>query len=445
MKILLTYSPFCTPTTPPYSITNLLAFLKANSSHDFSLLDLNETFHTLEFPQEKEYYKQELQENYDKFTQKYNSKTMNCYSSNNKKIRLNEKPEHFDNILNLILMQKPDIVAFSVVYSSQAFYTYALIQELNKLNIETIIGGPAVNSKLKEIASKTLSDEIELINYIEGKEVTDLNYNYTLDYSSYNLNNYFTKDLVLPIKTSSTCYYKQCTFCSHYSTKKYEEYPISFIEKTIKQNTCTNYFIIDDMIHSKRLLELATLFKKYEISWSCQLKPTIDFSQDILSNLAASGLKFVMWGVESGNNRILNKICKGTNTTDIATVLDRSKRAGIINVAYIIFGFPTETKDEFIDTISFLKENSSNLDLISSAIFGLQAETKVFNNPDDYGISEITIQERTLLDPKVSYSVSEGLTNEEASKLRRQYLNELNKINKFPYSMNFFREHMFML
>lgn len=445
MKILLAYAPFCTPATPPYSITNLVAFLKANSNHEISVLDLNEFFHTLQFKEEQNYFKKDLQNNYDEITQKYNSDTMNCYSTNNKRIRFNEKPDNFDKILTKIIDKKPDVVAFSIVYSSQAFYTYALIQELNKLNIKTIIGGPAVNEKLKEVATKTLSDEVELINYLEDKEVSNLNYHYALDYSAYNLDNYFTKDLVLPLKTSSTCYYKQCSFCSHYSNKAYEEYKLGFLDATIKKNPCKNYFIIDDMIHPTRLLELAKLFKKYKITWACQLRPTIDFTQEVLTTLSESGLKFIMWGVESGNDRILTQICKGTNTKDVSTVLKRSRDAGILNVAYIIFGFPTETKDEFFDTINFLKDNSPNLDLVSSAIFGLQAETKVFNAPKTYGVTNIQIEKRTLLDPKVSYSVTSGLTNEQASKLRRQYMSELNKINKYPYSMNFFREHMFLL
>ena len=101
-----------------------------------------------------------------------------------------------------------------------------------------------------------------------------------------------------------------------------------------------------------------------------------------------------------------------------------------------------ETKEEFIYTINFLKENQENIDLVSSSVFGLQAKTKIFDNPDKFGIKNINIEKRTLLDPKVTYEIIEGLTNQEASKLRRQYTNEITKINKYPHSMNFFREHM---
>jgi len=53
MKLLLTYPPFCTPATPPYSITNIGGFLKKNTNEEIILLDLNEAFHNLKFPKEK--------------------------------------------------------------------------------------------------------------------------------------------------------------------------------------------------------------------------------------------------------------------------------------------------------------------------------------------------------------------------------------------------------
>ena len=62
-----------------------------------------------------------------------------------------------------------------------------------------------------------------------------------------------------------------------------------------------------------------------------------------------------MWGVESGNDRVLELINKGTNVKDIEKVLEDSHNVGIKNIAYILFGFPTEIKEEFLDTIEFLK------------------------------------------------------------------------------------------
>ena len=157
------------------------------------------------------------------------------------------------------------------------------------------------------------------------------------------------------------------------------------------------------------------------------------------------GLKSIMWGVESGSDRILSLIRKGTNVADMAKVLADSHKAGIKNIAYIIFGFPTETKEEFLMTIDFLKNNADNIDLISISVFGLQEGTYIYNHPEEFGITNIRREERTVLEPKILYETTAGLTQKQANKLRAGYKRTIQKINKFPKEMNFFREHMLAL
>lgn len=138
-------------------------------------------------------------------------------------------------------------------------------------------------------------------------------------------------------------------------------------------------------------------------------------------------------------------IRKGTNRKDIQKVLEDSHRAGIKNIAYMLFGFPTETKEDFLETIGFLKKNEESIDLVSSSIFGLHKGTYIYNHPEEFGITKIIETERTVLSPKISYELRSGLTQEEANKLRKKYKKTIESINKYPKEMNFFREHMFCL
>ena len=114
----------------------------------------------------------------------------------------------------------------------------------------------------------------------------------------------------------------------------------------------------------------------------------------------------------------------------------------------MIVGFPTETKQEFIETIEFLKENDKNIDLISFSVFGLQKNTVIYNNPEKFGIKKIIEDDRTILEPVISYELDEssgGLSQADARKLRGKYKKTIEKINKYPKTMNFFREHMFCM
>ncbi|MBT6041333.1 radical SAM protein [Candidatus Woesearchaeota archaeon] len=442
-KILLIYLPFCTPASPPYSLTNLYSFLKANSKHKIDILDLNLEFHKIKFPKYHEYYKKGKWNDYAEVTAEFKKLCSKAYSENNKKVVQGNKPELLNKLVKQIKDKKPDIVAFSIVYSSQAFYAHSIMKELK--DIECVIGGPAVNDKLKKVADKTLKNELEFLEYINKTKNDKLKFNYTTDFSVYKLNDYFSPCAVIPIKTSSTCYYKKCAFCSHFTDIPYCEYPLKTIKETILLSKQNHLFVIDDMIHAKRLLEIAEMLKPLKVKWTCQLKPTKEFTIDVLKKLKESGLRMIMWGVESGNNRILKLMNKGTNKKDVIKVLENAKKVGIANIAYMLYGFPSETKEEFIETMEFLKDNEKNIDLVSSSIFGLQKDTAIYKNPRKFGITKINKEKRTILEPKISYEVKKGLTQKQANKLRDKYKKTINKINKYPKEMNYFREHMLSL
>ncbi len=209
-KTLIIYPPFCTPASPPFSITNIYAFLKNNlpAEDELEVMDLNLLFHKLKFPKEHSYY-QSIGVGYDRNdyesrTEEFRKLTKQVYYDNNIGVVEGNEPEFFDDIINTIHEKQPDIVAFSIVYSSQAFYALAMMRALREMGIRTVIGGPAINAKLKEAADATLANELELIEYILGKKVDhdNLNCETVLDFNIYNLDDYFTPSPVIPIKTT---------------------------------------------------------------------------------------------------------------------------------------------------------------------------------------------------------------------------------------------------
>ncbi|MBU1202120.1 MAG: radical SAM protein [Nanoarchaeota archaeon] len=443
-NVLLVYLPFCTPASPPFSLTSIYSFLKANYNGGVSLLDLNLEFHKLKFSSYQRYFQDEKQwANYEEVFSDYFRESSKVYSENNRLVVDGKNPELFDELLNQILDKKPDVVAFSIVYSSQSFYALLILKAL-KGKIKTVIGGPAINERLSLIADKTLSNDVELLEFISEKKTdsTKLDFNYVTDFNVFKLKEYFTPKPVVPIKTSTSCYYKQCTFCSHHKNVKYVEYPLEIIKNNIKSSKQKYFFLIDEMISVDRLLKFAEIVKDLNIKWACQLKPTKEYTSVVLKKLKDAGLEMAMWGVESGNQRILDLMKKGTNVLDVKTVLKNTHDNGIKTIVYIMFGFPTETKEEFLDTINFLKENSKYIDLVSTTVFGLQSNTKIYEKPGGFGIKNVNEEERIVLEPKITYEITSGLTKEGAMKLRKNYKKTLEKINKYPKGMNYFREHM---
>jgi len=444
-ETLLVYPPFCTPASPSYSINYLASFLK-NNGQKVKMLDLNLEFHRSKYPEFQQYYQQLTTSQFDKneYTKKFQKLTGRDYSLNNKLVVQGKNPELLQELLGKIVSEKPTYVAFSIVYSSQAFYALALIKELKKLNIKTIIGGPAVNEKLTKIADHTLNNEVELLETVSGKKVNceTLDCSRVINYDSKQLQNYFVPQPVVPIKTASTCFYQQCAFCTHHGQAKYVEFELQDIKQTIIKSGQKKFFFIDDMISKKRLLQIAELVRPLNISWMCQLRPTKDLDQETLKLLHKSGLDIVIWGVESGCDRVLKLIRKGTNKKDVQKVLSDAHAVGIKNVLYIMFGFPGETEAEFLETIEFLEKNQRNIELVSTSTFGLQHGSLVYQEPEKFGILNIKEEPRTVLEPKITYDVVSGMNSEEIIKLRKKNKSRMGKINKFPKNMNYFREQM---
>ncbi|MDD5182209.1 MAG: B12-binding domain-containing radical SAM protein [Candidatus Nanoarchaeia archaeon] len=436
MKILFAYAPFCAATVMPYSITYLSAFLRANSDIKTECVDLNAKFHRTRFP---EFYKRINKkmpvEEFGKVLEEFNTASREVYAENHKAIVAGAKPEFFKEMLKLMIDKKPDVVGFSLVYNSQVPYAIELMKELNKKGIKCIAGGPAANMKITEHAV-VLEDEFELPKYfgIAKENYKDV----VVDFSEYNKSDYLAKELIYPMRSCRGCFYGQCAFCTHSLNQKYRELPVAEIKKAIELNKMKYVFFIDDSITPKRLLEISDALKDSKVKWWAQLRPT----KELLGNfkkLSAGGLKSVAWGVESGNQAVLDKMRKGTNVQDVKAVLKESHDAGIVNTVFIMFGFPGETKKEFMDTIDFLKENSANIDLVSTSVFGLQKGSTVYNNPKEFGITEIRETAREYLDARVDYKTATS-DKESAKRLRSRHMKSILAINKLPRAFVTFKE-----
>ena len=163
---------------------------------------------------------------------------------------------------------------------------------VEKRGIKTIVGGPAVSEKLKE-NSLYFETSGKLIMYLtdnlEKPEINDEKDDETkitseetiIDFSIFDKKDYFSSEVIIPIKTSQSCYYKRCAFCTHHNNDIYIEFPIGNIRKTIENCIKTGYryfFLIDDAITRKRLGEISEIFgeeqtkHKIKIHWMCQLR-----------------------------------------------------------------------------------------------------------------------------------------------------------------------------
>ncbi|MBN1400113.1 MAG: radical SAM protein [Anaerolineae bacterium] len=96
------------------------------------------------------------------------------------------------------------------------------------------------------------------------------------------------------------------------------------------------------------------LSRGVSIRWTCNSR--VDFiDQEMLEAMARSGCWMISWGIESGDDDMLRRMHKGTDTEMVSRALTWSKAAGIRNWGYFIIGLPGETEESIRKTIAFSK------------------------------------------------------------------------------------------
>ncbi len=431
MKIVIAYLPGALPTVMPYSLVNLASAVKARTDAETVVLDLNCEWHESEFP---DIYNRLGKEEFFGLMREFVLSHRRRLSEISKETLHGENP-YAMKLAERIMREKPDLVALSLVYNSQVMFARDTIAAIVEAGITVVVGGPADMSKLD--ANKLCSHD-ELIKLIIEKGARLKEDKPVLDFSDLT-GRYFTKETVFPLKSSDGCPWGRCAFCTHHGGQRYRELPIEDIRETIIRNRMRKICLIDDGLPPGRLKKLGEMLSGLDVVWWCQLRPVREMLP-LLPTLHASGLRAVAWGVESGCQRVLDKMDKGTRKEDITAVLAESKKAGIINMIFMMAGFPTETREEFQETLQFVRENSDNIDLISTSTFGLQMGSRVMDSPERFGISDITFSKRTILSDSISYTAGIGMSQAEAESLRKKHIKSLRKIDKIPEIINASRE-----
>ncbi|NWF73473.1 MAG: radical SAM protein, partial [Nitrospirae bacterium] len=192
------------------------------------------------------------------------------------------------------------------------------------------------------------------------------------------------------------CYWKQCTFCDvglNYISR-YEMTPtdrlIRQIDQLIVETGCRGFHFVDEAAPPAALkaLALALLEQGTTISWWGNIRFEEAFTPDLCRLLAASGCIAVTAGLEAASDRILLKIKKGITVDQTALVAAAFKEAGILIHAYLMYGCPSETIQETLDSLERVRQLVA-AGLIQSAFwhrFTTTAHSPIGLNPTANGI-----------------------------------------------------------
>jgi radical SAM superfamily enzyme YgiQ (UPF0313 family) len=195
------------------------------------------------------------------------------------------------------------------------------------------------------------------------------------------------------------CYWKKCSFCdiSLDYISRYEQTPAVALVDKMEQLTAetgeTGFHLVDEAAPPLALRDMALeiLRRNLQVSWWGNIRFEKTFTPDLCSLLAASGCIAVTGGLEVASPRLLELMEKGVTIDQVARVCKGFRDSGILVHAYLMYGFPTQTEQETIDSLEIVRMLFDH-GLLHSAHwhqFAMTAHSPVGMNPEKYGVIRV--------------------------------------------------------
>ncbi|PIR01784.1 MAG: radical SAM protein [Nitrospinae bacterium CG11_big_fil_rev_8_21_14_0_20_45_15] len=236
------------------------------------------------------------------------------------------------------------------------------------------------------------------------------------------MDKYLSPYPIIPILQSRGCYWGKCTFCTHsyvYGHRYGKQKTMQMVSEIAAHSKRykTKYFTFSDEAvspHSLNDVSDALIEQGVEIKSLALLKFEKVMDDTLFRKIKKAGFIFLMYGLESANDRVLALIDKGTTKEAEHDVLMRSHNAGIWNHAFLFFGFPTETRDEAQETIDFLKNNLESIHSFGPGVFLLNRDSSCYQFPEKYSIKEIIQDPVTDISMNLDFIADKGMSRSEA-------------------------------
>jgi len=193
------------------------------------------------------------------------------------------------------------------------------------------------------------------------------------------------------------CYWKKCSFCdvSLDYISRYEGASAGVladrIEEIVRETGQTGFHFVDEAAPPKALKALATelIARNAGISWWGNVRFEKTFTPDLAELLADSGCIAISGGLEVASDRLLTLMKKGVSVDQVARVTRAFTDAGILVHAYLMYGFPTQTVQDTVDALEYVRQLFANGCIQSGFFhrFACTVHSPVGKNPEEYGVT----------------------------------------------------------
>ena len=218
------------------------------------------------------------------------------------------------------------------------------------------------------------------------------------------------------------CYWKQCSFCdvnldyiSRYDVAT-TDVLIGRIESLVRETGQTGFHFVDEAAPPKALKSLAKalLQRQLDISWWGNIRFEKSFDAGLCQLLAESGCIAVTGGLEVASDRLLKLMKKGVSIEQVARVTRAFSDAGILVHAYLMYGFPTQTTQDTVDALEYVRQLFA-AGCIQSAFFHrftCTVHSPVGKHPEEYGVALSAPPRATFANNDINFTDHTGIDHD---------------------------------
>jgi len=374
----------------------------------------------------------------------------------------------FEHLVKPVIEQEqPDVVGISIVLQQQMFssMTFCALIKQHFPHIHVTIGGNTV-TRLRDVlpesplfqyfdsavvyegetafvqlvsavgAKRSLADVPNTIYKDDtGVHVSQTSFAEDMatlpppDFDGLPLHKYFVPTKILPYLATRGCYWGRCEFCDHgegytagYRTKKIQDILADITY--LRDKYGARHFHFTDESYPPALfrkLSRGLIDSQTGITWTTHMRFEKSLLDDqVWQDAKDSGCRYLHFGYESGNERVLKLMDKATTTDVITKHLQLSANAGIWNHCMGFFGFPGETREDAWSSVEFLEANKEHVHSLGFGTFDLGRHNPVAKNPEKWGVTAYKNPEWDLaLD--YYYTVKDGMSIEEAERVFQEF------------------------
>jgi len=371
-----------------------------------------------------------------------------------------------DLSIDSIFRHQPSLVLLSVPFPGAMYAALRIAQTIKNTDpqIKVALGGGYVNTELREITDSRIFDYVDfitldsgerpllaLLDHLNGKrsksrlvrtfikgesnQVEFMNWQEpdipfeevgTATWDGLPLDSYLSLlDMLNPmhrlwsdgrwnkLTVAHGCYWKKCSFCdvsldyiSRYETAS-ASLLVDRIEQIIAETGQTGFHFVDEAAPPKILKALAEelIRRRVVISWWGNIRFEKTFTPELANLLARSGCIAMSGGLEVASNRLLELMKKGVSVSQVAKVTKSFSDAGILVHAYLMYGFPTQTVQETVNSLEYVRQLFEH-GCIQSGFFHrfiCTVHSPVGQNPEEYGVQLIPLPKITFAKNDINF------------------------------------------